>query len=154
MRLRALFVAAVAASLAAPVPADAAKLPRRDMLPYHYMDQNHHFGGPGFGAGAWNTEDAYVFHLRKGEKAVSAMVLDDNERAVSAVIVQIQWDADYGHASVGHAVTYHEFCSRTEAPVPVVPDLQVEIFLRKGVCEDGTPSVPVEGDIVVDFHRS
>jgi hypothetical protein len=153
MRLRALFVAAIAAGLSAAVPVDAAKLPRRVIVPYHYTDENHHVGGPGFGAGSWNTEDAYVFHLRKGEKSVSAMVLDDNERAVSAVIAQIQWDADYGNASVGHFVTHEEFCSRTEAPVPVVPDLQVEIFLQKGVCEDGTPSVPMEGDIVVDFHR-
>lgn len=154
MRVRALVVAAIVACLSAAVPVDAAKLPRRAMLPYHYTDQNHSFGGPGVGFGAWNTEDSYAFHLRKGEKSVSAMVLDDNERAVSAVIVQIQWDADYGNASVGHAVTYHEFCTRTEAPVPVVPDLQVEIFLRKGTCEDGTPSAPVEGDVVVDFHRS
>ncbi len=144
---------AVVACFATAAPAGAAR-PRRDMLPYHYSDENHHVGAPGFGAGAWNTEDAYVFHLRKGEKAVSAMVLDDSERPVAAAVAQIRWDADYGNASVGHFETFSEFCGQTEAPVPVSPDLQIEIFVQKGTCEDGTPSLPTEGDIVVDFHRS
>ncbi|HYO61512.1 MAG TPA: hypothetical protein VEU29_06405 [Actinomycetota bacterium] len=153
MRIKALVTATIVASLSAAVPVDAAKLPRRAMLPYHYTDENHHFNAPGTGGGVWNTEHAYAFQLRKGDKAVSVMVLDDNERPVSAAIVQIQWDEEYGNASVGHAVTHEEFCGRTDAPVPVVPDLQVEIFIQKGVCDDGTPSVPTEGDIVVDFHR-
>ena len=152
MRVRALALATLVACLSAAVPVEAAK-PRRAMLPYHYTDQNHHLGGPGFGAGVWNTEEAYAFPIRKGETAASVMVLDDNERPVSAVLVQIQWDAYYGNASVGHAATYAEFCGRTEEPIRLVPDLQVEIFLRKGVCEDGTPSLPTTGDIVVDFHR-
>ena len=154
MRSRALVVAAIVGWLLAAVPVGAARPPRREMLPYHYSDQNHHVAVPGAGAGAWNTEDGYVFHLRKGEKAISAMVLDDNERPVAAAIVQIRWDADYGSASVGHAETWAPFCGQTEAPVPVVPDLQIEIFVQKGTCEDGTPSLPTEGDIVVDFHRS
>lgn len=153
MRIRALVMVAAVACLTLASPADAAR-PRREMLPYHYSDENHHVYVHGFGAGAWNTEDAYVFHLRKGEKAISVMVLDDNERPVQAAIVQIRWDAEYGNASVGHAETWAEFCGQTEAPVPVVPDLQIEIFLQKGTCEDGTPSLPTEGDIVVDFHRS
>ena len=153
MRIKVLVVATLALCSYAAAPVEAAKMPRRAMLPYHFTDENHHFGGPNFGFGAWNTDDAYSFELRKGETAVDVMVLDDRERPVSAVIVQIQWDADYGNATVGHAVTHHEFCGNTQAPVPVVRDLPVEIFLRKGLCDDGTPSVPTEGDIVVDFHR-
>ena len=153
MRLKTLVVLVASLCISAAAPVEAAKLPRRALLPYHFSDQNHHFGGPGAGFGVWNTEDAYTFELRKGETAVDVMVLDDRERPVSAVVVQIQWDAQYGNASVGHAATYQEFCGRTDAPVPVVPDLPVEIFLQKGVCEDGTPSLPTEGDIVVDFHR-
>lgn len=152
MRIRTVLLATVVACFAATAPVEAAR-PRRALLPYHYGDVNHHFGGPVIGFGAWDTEDAYAFSLRKGEKAVSVMVLDDNERAVSAAIVQIQWDYQNGGASIGHAVTNEEFCGQTEAPVPVVPDLQVEIFLQKGVCDDGTPSLPTTGDIVVDFHR-
>lgn len=152
MRIRALLLAVLAGSVSAAVPVEAAK-PRRAMATYHYTDQNHHVGGPGFGAGAWNTDDAYAFPIRKGESAVDVMVLDDNERPVSFSIVQIQWDADYGNASVGHAATHYEVCGRTDEPVTLVPDLQVEIFLRKGVCADGTPSVPTTGDIVVDFYR-
>ena len=153
MRMKVLFAVVASLCIYAAAPVEAAKPPRRALLPYHFSDQNHHFGGPGVGFGAWNTEDSYSFELRKGEKAVDVMVLDDRERPVSAVVVQIQWDAQYGNATVGHAVTHHEFCERTNAPVPVVPDLPVEIFLRKGVCDDGTPSLPTEGDIVVDFHR-
>ena len=152
MRVRALAVAALVTCLSAAVPVEAAR-PRRALVTYHYTDQNHHFGGPGFGAGVWNTEEAYVFPIRKGETAASVMVLDDNERPVSAALVQIQWDADYGNASVGHFETYAEFCGQTEEPVQLVPDLQVEIFLEKGICADGTPSLPTTGDIVVDFHR-
>lgn len=154
MRTKALVVAVAALVVFVAAPVDAARPPRRAMVPYHYSDQNHHVGGPNFGAGVWNTDDSYSFDLEKGEKAVKVMVLDDNERPVSAVIVQIQWDAEYGNATVGHSVTHHEFCGKTDAPVAVVPDLPVEIFLRKGLCEDGTPSVPTEGDIVVDFRRS
>lgn len=153
MRTRALVAAVAALSLFAAVPVEAAKPPRRAMLPYHYTDQNHHFGGPGTGGGVWNTEDAYSFELRKGETAVDVMVLDDRERPVSGMVVQIQWDAEYGNATVGHSVTHERFCGQTTRPVEVVPELPVEIFLRKGVCDDGTPSVPTEGDIVVDFHR-
>jgi hypothetical protein len=153
MRIRALVVAVVALSLSAAVPVEAAKPPRRAMLPYHYTDQNHHFGGPGTGFGVWNTDDSYSFDLQKGETSVDVMVLDDRERPVSGVVVQIQWDSQYGNATVGHSVTNQEFCGKTTSPVPVVPDLPVEIFLRKGLCEDGTPSVPTEGDIVVGFHR-
>lgn len=120
MRNKAFVVAAVALCFSAAVPVEAAR-PRRDMARYHYMDNNHHVGGPGFGAGTWDPEQAYAFDLQKGERSVSVMVLDDNERPVSAVIVQIQWDGDYGAAQTGHAVTHEAFCGRTEAPVPVCP---------------------------------
>ncbi|HYP24348.1 MAG TPA: hypothetical protein VEV43_12310 [Actinomycetota bacterium] len=152
MRTKALVSTAVLLVLSTAVPGEAAR-PRRDMARYHYSDNNHHFGGPQVGFGTWDPADSYAFDLRKGERSVSVMVLDDRERPVAATVVQIQWDGDYGSARVGHAVTHEEFCGRTAAPVPVVPDLPVEIFLQKGVCDDGTPSLPTEGDIVVDFHR-
>jgi hypothetical protein len=123
------------------------------MLPYDLQDVNHHFGVPGAGFGAWNTEDSYEFSLKKGETSVSVMVLDDREAPVAGVVVQWTTDLEAGGASVGHAVTYQKFCEKTDAPVPVVPDAPVEILLKKGTCEDGTPSVPTSGDIVVDFHR-
>ncbi|HEX2295958.1 MAG TPA: hypothetical protein VHN37_11690 [Actinomycetota bacterium] len=152
MRIRALVVALAVGCLSAAAPVEAAR-PRRAMLPYHYTDQNHHFGGPQVGFGVWNTDHAYAFDLRKGETEVSVMVLDDREGPVSATLVQIRWDYQQGGASIGHAETYAQFCGKTASPVPVVPDLPVEIFLKKGTCEDGTPSLPTEGDIVVDFHR-
>ncbi len=152
MRVRALLLAAVVGVFSSAVPVEAAR-PRRALATYHYTDQNHAVGGPGFGAGVWNTEDAYAFPIRKGETAVSVMILDDNERPVSAKVVQIQWDADYGNATVGHAATHYDICGQSEEPLKLVPDLQVEVFLEKGTCEDGTPSVPTTGDIVVDFHR-
>src|SRR5687768_12755727 len=105
MRIRALLLAAVVGVFSSAVPVEAAR-PRRALTTYHYTDQNHHYGGPGFGGGVWNTEDAYAFPIRKGETAVSVMILDDNERPVSARIVQIEWDADYGNATVGHAATH------------------------------------------------
>lgn len=153
MRFRAGVVAVMVAALSMAVPVDAAR-PRREILPYHYSDQNHHWGVPGAGGGVWNTEHAYAVKLRKGERSIDVMVLDDNERPVAGSIVQIEWDYQNGNASVGHSVTHVDFCGQTPEPVPVYPELQVEIFLKKGTCEDGTPSLPVEGDIVVDFYRS
>jgi hypothetical protein len=153
MRFRAVVLVGAVACFSQAIPVEAAR-PRRAIRPYHYTDENHHVGTPVNGAGVWNTEDAYAFPLRTGEKAVEVMVLDDNERPVSAEIVQIVWDYQEGGASVGHAVTHVQFCGQTEAPVPVQPDITVEIFLRKGTCQDGTPSLPVEGDIVVDFFKS
>ena len=153
MRFRAGVVTVMVAALSTAAPVDAAR-PRREMIPYHYSDYNHHVSVPGFGAGSWDTEQAYAVNLRKGERSIDVMVLDDNERPVYGAIVQIEWDYQNGGASVGHSVTHVEFCGATEAPVPVYPDLQVEIFLEKGTCEDGTPSLPTTGDIVVDFHRN
>lgn len=152
MRLRAAVIAAVVLTALTMTPAGAGK-PRRAMLPYSLEDMNHHFGAPGTGGGVWDTRDAYEFPLRKGETAVSAMILDDNEAAVAGVVVQWTTDFESGSASVGHALTYEHFCTKTEAPVEVVPDVTVQIILKKGTCQDGTPSTPIEGDIVVDFHR-
>jgi hypothetical protein len=152
MRARAVVIAAAAACFAGVAPVDAAA-PRRATLPYHFQDVNHHFGVPGAGFGVWDTEDSYDFPLQKREKSVSVMILDDREGPVAGVVVQWTTDFEAGGASVGHAVTYEKFCEKTDAPVPVVPDVPVEILLKKGTCEDGTPSLPTTGDIVVDFHR-
>ncbi|HEV2755023.1 MAG TPA: hypothetical protein VG318_04525 [Actinomycetota bacterium] len=153
MRLRAAVVVALVLSAAVTAPAGAGKA-RRAMKPYSLEDTNHHFGGPGAGFGVWDTRDAYEFELKKGENAVAVMVLDDRESAVSGVVVQWTTDFESGGASVGHAITSHHFCTTTDGPVPVVPDVPVEIIIRKGTCEDGTPSTPIEGDIVVDFHKT
>ncbi len=152
MRLRAAVMAAVVLTALSMAPAGAVK-PRRAMLPYALDDVNHHYGVPGTGGGVWDTRDAYTFPLKKGETAVSVMVLDDREAAVAGVVVQRTTDFESGPASVGHSVTYEHFCTKTDEPVEVVPDVTVEIVLKKGTCQDGTPSAPVEGDIVVDFHR-
>lgn len=153
MRFRAGVVVVLIALLSGAVPVDAAR-PRRAMRSYHYTHLNHHVGAPGTGAGVWDQREAYTFELQKGERSIDVMVLDDNERPVSAAIVQIEWDYHQGGASVGHSVTHEEFCGRTEAPVELVPDLEIQIFLQKGVCDDGTPSLPTTGDIVVDFYKS
>lgn len=152
MRLRAAVVAAVTVTALTAAPGGAAET-RQAQLPYKIEDVNHHFGGPGAGAGVWDTEDSYNFPLQKGEKAVSVTISDERDGDVAAAVVQWTTDFESGGASVGHALTYHPFCTKTDAPVAVVPDVTVEIVLKKGTCEDGTPSTPVNGDIVVDFHR-
>ncbi|MFN2589066.1 MAG: hypothetical protein ABR613_13250 [Actinomycetota bacterium] len=153
MRLRAAVTVAVVLTALTIAPAGAAK-PRRALLPYELEDVNHGVGLPGHQAGVYDTEYAYAFDLRKGETAVSVMVLDDREGDVSAVIAQWVTDGSAGGASWGHAATYHAFCTKTDAPVRVRPDLgRFEVLLQKGTCGDGTPSVPTTGDIVVDFHR-
>jgi hypothetical protein len=153
MRFRALVLVTAVACFSQAIPVEAAR-PRRVIRPYHYTDENHHAGTPVNSTGVWNMNDAYSFPLRKGDKAVEVMVLDDNERPVAGAIVQTVWDYQEGGAMVGHSVTRVEFCGQTEAPVPVEPDITVEIRLQKGTCNDGTPSLPVEGDIVVDFFKS
>ena len=152
MRVRAGVVAVLVAVLSAAVPVDAAR-PRRAMLSYHYSQYNHHVGTPAVDAGSWEESEAHSFPLRKGERSIDVMVLDDNERPVSGVIAQIVWDHHAGGASVGHFGTYVKFCGQTESPVELMPDVEVEIFLQKGTCRDGTPSLPTTGDIVVDFYR-
>lgn len=136
------------------VPHVEAAEARRAQVRYEMTDENHHVGVPGAGAGVWNTEDAYAFRLKKGEKFVSVDVVDDTEEPVAGVVVQIVWDYENGGAKVGHAETYEHFCGETERLVRVIPKVQVEIFLKKGTCQDGTPSLPTNGDIVVDFHRT
>lgn len=153
MRTRAIVVAMVAVCFTSLASVEAAPRPRRVLVPYTFEDVNHQFSAPGVGLGVWSTDDAYTVDLEKGEKAVSVMILDDREGPVSGVIVQWTTDYEAGGASVGHAVTYARFCTKTEAPVPVDPEIPVEILVKKGTCDDGTPSVPTSGDIVVDFHR-
>lgn len=153
MRARAAVIAVAAACLASVPSADAAK-PRRAMRPYEIEDVNYQFGAPGLGAGVWDTTYAYEFKPRKGEDAVSVMILDDREVEVSGVIVQWVTDFEAGGAGVGHAETYVRFCTKTDAPVPVNPEIKVEILVQKGTCEDGTPSLPTAGDVIVDFHRT
>lgn len=153
MRIKALVLAAVIMATALAAPASGRR-PRRAMLPYRFTDPGVHVGAPGFsGAGVYDRGGTYEFRLRDGETAVSVMVLDDTERPVSGLVAQ--WTTDYhaGNAAVGHAVTYEKFCGRTDAPVEVEPDVTVHVVLQKGACEDGTPSVPTTGDVVVDFHR-
>lgn len=151
MRLRAAIVVMVILSTSAPV--DAAR-PRRALLEYELDDAGASFGAPGHGGfGAYDRSGSYEFPLRKGETAVSVMVLDDVDRPVAAVVAQRVEDSRTGNASFGRAVTYEKFCGRTESPVKVVPDVTVHVFIQKGACDDGTPSTPTTGDIVVDFHR-
>ena len=130
-----------------------AKPPRQASLPYEIQDVNHSFGGPVTSGGVWDTEYAYVFELNKGEKHVFVNIVDDSERTVAGAVVQWTTDFEAGGASSGHAVTYARFCGYTPEPVPVVPDIEVEIKIFKGTCEDGTASVPSSGDIVADFYR-
>lgn len=136
----------------------AAALPRRDMLGYSATDDDFTVGAPEEQAvvGTGNMETQYEFDLRKGEKSVSVMILDDSERPVSGVVTQ--WvrtggnAAGPGSAGTYEAVTWQRFCTRTAAPVPVKPKLRVRIIVMEGTCMDGTPSLPTTGDIVVDFH--
>lgn len=153
MRLRAMVAVVVLTALTV-APAGAGKA-RRAMLPYRLEDMNHSVGVPGHQAGALDSADAYDFELRKGENAVSVLVLDDREGEVSAVIAQRVTDGAVGGASYGHFATYEPICTQTDAPVRVRPDLRiVEVYLQKGTCDDGTPSTPTNGDIVVDFHKA
>lgn len=158
MRTRLVSLLALAA-LVGTAATSAAALSRRAMLGYAATDDNFVVGAPQEQAvvGTGNMETQYEFDLRKGEKSVSVMILDDSERPVSGVVTQ--WvrtgGNEAGPASAGtyEAVTWHRFCTRTEAPVPVKPKLRVRIIVMEGTCMDGTPSLPTSGDIVMDFHR-
>ena len=130
-----------------------ARAPREAKVRYELDDENHHVGGAGFGAGVWNTEHAYAFKLRRGERYISIDVQDDSERNVAGRIVQWIWDFESGGASAGHAGTSVPFCGETKKPVKLLPDIQVEILLQKRTCEDGTPSLPESGYIYAEISR-
>lgn len=159
MRARLISVFALAAVVATSAIGVAA-MPRRAMLRYTATDDNFTVGTPQeyqvVGTGDPNAN--YDFAIRKGDKSVSVMILDDSERPVSGIVTQ--WEQD-GETAAGpatatsyHAVTWQRFCTKTEAPVALKPKLPVRIIVMEGTCMDGTPSAPTTGDIVVDFHRS
>ena len=131
----------------------AAPRPRKAQLPYEIDDVNQGVGGPGFYSHTWEEEKAYAFPIRRGERYVSVNVIDDSEKPVAGTIVQFVWTQISDGAKTGETVTSEPFCGRTEKPVKVKPNIQVEIFLKKGMCDDGTPSLPTNGDIVVEFTR-
>lgn len=147
-----LAIAAIAIS-ALPTQA-AAPRARKAQMPYKIDDVNHGVGGPGFYSHTWEEEQAYAFPIRRGERYVSVNVVDDSEEMVAGTIVQFVWTQVSDGAKTGESVTNVPFCGRTDKPVKVKPNIQVEIFLKKGTCDDGTPSLPTNGDIVVEFTRS
>lgn len=146
------------AVLVATAATGAATQPRRAMLGYAPTDDNFVVSGPEEYSviGTGDSEAQYDFEIRKGEKFVSAMILDDSERPVSGIVTQWQrvdgTEAGPASASMYEAVTWQRFCEKTSAPVALKPKLPVRIMLMEGTCKDGTPSVPTTGDIVVDFH--
>ena len=133
--------------------------PRRATLAYAPSDLSFAVGAPSEEAVAWtgDMEAVYAFELKKGEKSVEVFVQDATEMPVGGVVAQ--WERTDGEeagpasASFSTAVTWHRFCGRTTAPVPVKPKLDVRVTIYKGTCLDGTPSAPTTGEIVVDFHR-
>ena len=133
---------------------------RRATLPYAATDDNFTVGAPDEYSvvGTGNTESEYDFEVRKGDKFVTAMILDDTERPVSGIVTQWQPDdttaAGPASATTSHAVTWQRFCESTREPVAIKPKLPVRIIVMEGTCKDGTPSVPTTGQIVVDFHRA
>jgi hypothetical protein len=146
-----LAVAAIACVVAA-VPAQASR-PRREIMRYEVSDTTYSVGAADHNAGVGTTDAGYYFEPRHNEKAVSVMLLDDNERPVAGIVAQYVYDGGNENVGLGSAVTHAKFCGRTEKPVKVDPDLYVQIHVVKGACNDGTPSAPTSGDIVVDFHR-
>jgi hypothetical protein len=143
---------ALAALIVLAAPTHAAQ-PRKSQVPYKMEDVNHAYGAPGGGGATWSEDDAYVFKLRKGERFISVNIVDDSEEPIAGVIQQFIWDYNNGGAKVGHSGTYIPFCGRTDKPVKVLPGIQVEIFLRKGTCEDGTPSLPTNGKILAEISK-
>lgn len=147
-----------AAVLIATAATGAATQPRRAMLGYAPTDDNFMVGAPEEYSvvGTGDPEANYDFEIRKGEKLVSAMILDDSERPVSGIVTQWQrtdgTEAGPASAAMYEAVTWQRFCEKTEAPVALKPKLPVRIIVMEGTCKDGTPSVPTTGDIVVDFY--
>jgi len=153
VRLKTLLLLALAGVLTlAGVPAGA-EGPRKAGADYSYEDMNHHFGAPNTSTGIWDTRDAYVFKLKRGERFVSVSIADDEEGPVAGAIVQRVWDYESEGASVGHSVTHFDFCGETEEPVKVVRRIDVEIVLKKGTCQDGTPSAPTEGHMFLEFFE-
>ncbi len=144
---------------AVPLGAAEARKPRRATLPYALTDENVAIGlpGPGPGPEVTDSEAEYEFHLAKGERWVSVTILDDSEGPVAGLVSQWVTDstssAGGGSATTRHPVQVVHFCTETPAPVRVKPDIPIEISIKDGTCEDGTPSVPTSGDIVVDFFR-
>jgi hypothetical protein len=133
-------------------PTHAAE-PREAEIDYKAEDVNHHVAVPGTGAGVWDTEYAYEFTLRRGERFVSVEVFDESEGPVAGAVVQWVTDYESNGASIGHAETFEQFCGKTKDPVRVIQKLPVEILLQKGTCQDGTPSVPTNGEIHMEFLR-
>ena len=134
------------------LPADA-KGPRRSGVDYRLEDYNHHVGVPHASAGSWEENQAYAFPLMRGERFVSVSIADEGEGPVAGAIVQRVWDVETEGAKAGHSVTHFNFCGETEEPVKVVPRIEVEIVLKKGTCQDGTPSTPTNGHIFIKFYK-
>jgi hypothetical protein len=148
----------VVGMLVATAATGAATQPRRALLGYSATDDNFTVGAPQEYqvVGTGDPEANYDFEIRKGEKFVTAMILDDSERPVSGIVTQ--WrptdrrEAGPASATTYEAVTWQRFCEKTDAPVALKPKYPVRIIVMEGTCMDGTPSVPTTGDIVVDFY--
>jgi hypothetical protein len=158
MKARLVFTFALGAILATAATGVAGG-PRRAMLSYSATDDNFTVAAPEeyTVVGTGDPEANYDFEIQKGEKSVTAMILDDSERPVSGIVTQWKQvgrrEAGPASATTYEAVTWQRFCEKTDAPVALEPKLPVRIIVMEGTCKDGTPSAPTTGDIVADFHR-
>jgi hypothetical protein len=165
MMKRRLGVAVLAISVgaaAAAMPAGAGKA-RRVLKPYSALDDNVSVGGPEPVpvAGTADSDQVYDFDIRSKDGFVEVDLVDDTERPVAGIVSQWKKTGEVGGGGGGaggsvesyRAVTYVRFCGETTKPVKLKPKLDVRVIVHEGTCTDGTPSVPTEGDIVVDFYR-
>ena len=156
-------LAVTVALVAISVPAGAGKV-RRILKPYSALDDNIHAGGPEPApvVGTGSSDEVYDFDIRPGDKFVEVDLVDDSERPVAGIVSQWKKTGEIGGGGGGasgsvesyRAVTYVRFCGETTRPVKLKPKLDVRVIVHEGTCTDGTPSVPTEGTIVVDFSRS
>ena len=139
------------------VPSAEAERPRREQMRYSATDDNTYVVAGPLLVGQGAQAASYRFTLRGGERWVSVHLVDDSEEPVGGVIRQYVKTGDGGVGPVSYesrrAVTDIEFCGRTDGPQKVRRNLEITIVVFEGLCADGTPSLPTNGDIVVDFFR-
>ncbi|MGH2756773.1 MAG: hypothetical protein ACRDI3_03190 [Actinomycetota bacterium] len=56
-------------------------------------------------------------------------------------------------AIVGEGGLITNFCGATAQPVKVQPFESVEVYLLSGICNNGSPSVVTQGEVIATLHN-
>jgi hypothetical protein len=136
--LRVLIAAIVLSTLATSTAIagdDSSRPPREDRVPYSIGEGN-----------------VFGIDTERGVFVSSATILVGRERFLDLAVAD-SLGTQVAGSIVGESGLIANFCGATQAPVRVRPYEVVEVWLVSGVCDNATPSIPTQGELIATLYK-